>query len=70
LAGWEDHQSRHFRPIGPVIAEAAGIKPPAGTKFLMVMGEKIGPEDRFSGEVEPCPDRMEMERLERDAQSP
>ncbi len=34
----------------PVIAEAAGIKPPAGTKFLMVIGEKIGPEDRFSGE--------------------
>jgi sulfoacetaldehyde dehydrogenase len=33
-----------------IISEAAGIKPPAGTKFLMVLGEKIGPEDRFSGE--------------------
>ncbi len=32
------------------IAEAAGIKIPAGTKFMMVIGEKIGPEDRFSGE--------------------
>jgi len=34
----------------PIIAEAAGIKPPPGIKFLMVIGEKVGPEDRFSGE--------------------
>ena len=32
------------------IAELAGIKVPAGTKVLMVMGTKPGPEDRFSGE--------------------
>lgn len=32
------------------IAEQAGLDVPAGTKFLMVLGEKAGPEDRFSGE--------------------
>lgn len=32
------------------IAEAAGIKVPENTRFIMVIGEKIGPEDRFSGE--------------------
>ncbi|RUA00851.1 MAG: aldehyde dehydrogenase [Deltaproteobacteria bacterium] len=32
------------------IAENAGLTVPADTKFLMVKGEKIGPEDRFSGE--------------------
>jgi sulfoacetaldehyde dehydrogenase len=32
------------------IAEKAGIEVPAGTTFLMVLGEKVGPEDRFSGE--------------------
>lgn len=32
------------------IAEMAGIAIPKGTRFLMVVGEKIGPEDRFSGE--------------------
>ncbi len=32
------------------IAEHAGIKVPEGTKFLMVLGTKPGPEDRFSGE--------------------
>ena len=32
------------------IAENAGLDVPADTKFLMVKGEKIGPEDRFSGE--------------------
>lgn len=32
------------------IANAAGFNVPEGTKFLMVLGEKIGPEDRFSGE--------------------
>ncbi len=32
------------------IAKLTGIKVPEDTKFLMVIGEKIGPEDRFSGE--------------------
>ena len=32
------------------IAEQAGIGVPEGTRFLMVLGEKVGPEDRFSGE--------------------
>jgi sulfoacetaldehyde dehydrogenase len=32
------------------IAEKAGIHVPEGTRFLMVLGEKVGPEDRFSGE--------------------
>jgi sulfoacetaldehyde dehydrogenase len=32
------------------IAELAGLKVPRETKILMVMGEKIGREDRFSGE--------------------
>lgn len=32
------------------IAEHAGLKIPAGTRFLMVWGTKPGPEDRFSGE--------------------
>ncbi len=32
------------------IADLAGIKVPRDTKMLMVMGEKIGREDRFSGE--------------------
>jgi len=32
------------------IAENAGIKVPEGTRFLMVIGQKIGAEDRFSGE--------------------
>jgi sulfoacetaldehyde dehydrogenase len=32
------------------IAEQAGIDVPAGTRFLMVLGEKAGSEDRFSGE--------------------
>jgi sulfoacetaldehyde dehydrogenase len=32
------------------IADLAGISVPDGTKFLMAVGEKIGPEDRFSGE--------------------
>jgi sulfoacetaldehyde dehydrogenase len=33
-----------------VIAENAGLTVPAETRFLMVIGEKVGPEDRFSGE--------------------
>lgn len=32
------------------LAEHAGLSVPDNTKFLMVVGEKIGPEDRFSGE--------------------
>ncbi len=32
------------------IAEKAGLDVPADTRFLMVVGEKVGPEDRFSGE--------------------
>jgi sulfoacetaldehyde dehydrogenase len=32
------------------IAENAGLTVPEDTKFLMVIGEKVGPEDRFSGE--------------------
>lgn len=32
------------------IAEQAGIDVPGDTRFLMVIGEKIGQEDRFSGE--------------------
>jgi sulfoacetaldehyde dehydrogenase len=32
------------------IAEKAGINAPKGTRFLMVLGTKPGPQDRFSGE--------------------
>jgi len=32
------------------LAKQAQIEIPEGTRFLMVMGEKPGPEDRFSGE--------------------
>ena len=32
------------------IAQNAGLEVPEGTRFLMVLGEKVGPEDRFSGE--------------------
>jgi sulfoacetaldehyde dehydrogenase len=32
------------------IAENAGLAVPEDTRFLMVIGEKVGPEDRFSGE--------------------
>jgi len=32
------------------IAQHAGLTVPEGTKFLIVIGEKIGEEDRFSGE--------------------
>jgi len=33
-----------------VIADVAGLQIPEGTTFLMVLGEKIGPEDMFSAE--------------------
>jgi sulfoacetaldehyde dehydrogenase len=32
------------------IAAAAGLSAPEGTRFLLVCGEAIGPEDPFSGE--------------------
>jgi len=32
------------------IAKNAGLTIPEDTRFLMVIGEKVGPEDRFSGE--------------------
>jgi len=35
------------------IANEAGIKVPEGTKFIMVLGEHIGPEDMFSAENYP-----------------
>lgn len=50
---WPDgiHLNREIvaRPAA-FIAENAGLTVPEGTRFLMVVGEKIGPEDRFSGE--------------------
>ncbi len=50
---WPDgtHLNRDIvaRPA-PFIAENAGLTVPEDTRFLMVIGEKIGPEDRFSGE--------------------
>jgi sulfoacetaldehyde dehydrogenase len=33
-----------------IIADEAGLTIPEGTRFLMVMGEKIGPEDMFCAE--------------------
>jgi sulfoacetaldehyde dehydrogenase len=50
---WPDgsHLNRDIvaRPVD-FIAQNAGIEIPDGTRFLMVAGEKVGPEDRFSGE--------------------
>jgi len=50
---WPDgvHLNREIvaRPA-TFIAENAGLTVPEGTRFLMVVGEKVGPEDRFSGE--------------------
>jgi sulfoacetaldehyde dehydrogenase len=50
---WPDgtHLNREIvaKPVA-FIAENAGLTIPEGTRFLMVAGEKIGPEDRFSGE--------------------
>jgi len=50
---WPDgrHLNRELvaRPA-TFIAEQAGLTVPEDTRFLMVIGEKIGPEDRFSGE--------------------
>lgn len=39
-----------FGRSASIIAEVAGINVPEGTRFMMVIGEKIGPEDIFSGE--------------------
>lgn len=50
---WPDGESLNRDVIAKsatFIAEKAGFHVPAGTRFLMVHGEKIGPEDRFSGE--------------------
>lgn len=50
---WPDgkHLNRDIvaRPV-KCIAEMAGVNIPEGTRFMMVLGEKPGPEDRFSGE--------------------
>ena len=50
---WPDGKSlnRDIVATSPLnIAKLAGLQVPPDTKFLMVIGEKIGPEDRFSGE--------------------
>jgi len=50
---WPDGQNLNREILAKsatVIARAAGIDVPPETKFLMVQGEKVGPEDRFSGE--------------------
>ena len=50
---WPDGHSLNRDVVAkpaPIIAESAGISVPQGTRFLMVIGEKPGPEDRFSGE--------------------
>jgi sulfoacetaldehyde dehydrogenase len=39
-----------FGRSAAIIAETAGIDVPEGTRFMMVLGERIGPEDMFSGE--------------------
>jgi sulfoacetaldehyde dehydrogenase len=50
---WPDgtHLNREIvaRPA-TFLADNAGLTVPEDTRFLMVIGEKIGPEDRFSGE--------------------
>jgi sulfoacetaldehyde dehydrogenase len=50
---WPDGTHLNKRVPGQsarVIAEAAGVVVPEPTRFLMVPGEAIGPEDPFSGE--------------------
>ncbi|MCK5330039.1 MAG: aldehyde dehydrogenase family protein, partial [Candidatus Marinimicrobia bacterium] len=50
---WPDGKSLNRDVVAkPVkhLAKQAKIEIPEGTRFLMVMGEKPGPEDRFSGE--------------------
>jgi len=50
---WPDGKSLNRDVVATAalnIAKMAGITVPPDTRFLMVIGEKIGPEDRFSGE--------------------
>ena len=50
---WPDGERLNRDIVGKpatYIAKLAGINVPENTKFIMVLGEKIGPEDRFSGE--------------------
>ena len=50
---WPDGKTLNrdiFGRSAAFIAETAGIDIPEGTRFMMVLGEKIGPEDMFSGE--------------------
>ena len=50
---WPDGESLNRDVVAKpasYIAEQAGIEIPEGTRFIMVMGTKAGPEDRFSGE--------------------
>jgi sulfoacetaldehyde dehydrogenase len=50
---WPDGHSLNRDIVGKSavkIAEMAGIGVPGSTRFLMVLGKKIGPQDRFSGE--------------------
>ena len=52
-AMWPDgkHLNKKIVAQSPeVIAKIAEIEVPGDTKFIMVLGEKIGPEDMFSGE--------------------
>jgi len=50
---WPDGKSLNREVVATSalnVAKLAGLTVPADTKFLMVIGEKVGPEDRFSGE--------------------
>ena len=50
---WPDGKSLNRDVVATPIqnlAKMAGLTVPPETKFLMVIGEKVGPEDRFSGE--------------------
>jgi sulfoacetaldehyde dehydrogenase len=50
---WPDGETLNRDIVGKpaqYIAQVAGISIPPEVRFLMVIGEKIGPEDRFSGE--------------------
>jgi sulfoacetaldehyde dehydrogenase len=50
---WPDGKTLNRDVVGKsvlYIAELAGIEMPENTRFIMVLGGKPGPEDRFSGE--------------------
>ncbi len=50
---WPDGETLNRDIVGKSaqdIARVAGINIPSNVRFIMVIGEKIGPEDRFSGE--------------------